>query len=107
MAESGKNKPRPPMSKTKVRVQVVLEKKVVDKVDRYATKSNQSRSFWCAEAITSSVTEDAWQWDMVHSTMMKPLVAICRRLYGEKNNKKRKEYMEILDHMTRENLEEM
>jgi metal-responsive CopG/Arc/MetJ family transcriptional regulator len=107
MAKTGKNMPRPKATGTKIRVQVVLEKDIVEKVDHYAERFGMSRSYFCAQAIAENVGEDAWMHNIVLSPVMKPVMALCRKLVGEKNKKKREEYMAILDHMTRENLDEL
>ncbi|MBT7072385.1 MAG: hypothetical protein HN975_16010 [Anaerolineae bacterium] len=107
MAKSKKKKPGPSVSTKKIRIQVLLDEYVLEKVDEYAAKYKQSRSYFCARAIEDNVTVDAYLHDLTLSPIMKPVVAICRKLYGEKNKTKRKEYMAILDHMTRENIDEM
>ena len=107
MAETGRNKPRPPMSKTKVRIQVVLEQDTLDKVDKYAKKYNLSRSYFCALAIQDNVTNDAYIHDLAFSRLMSPIRAFCKKLYGSRNKKRREEYMKALNFMIQENLEEL
>lgn len=105
--DDGRKRRRVRKDGKKVKVQIVLEEDVVKKVDYYAKKYNISRSYFCAQAVVEDVTEDSLIHDMALSPMMKPAAMLLSKLYGEKNKRKREEYMKTLDYMTRNNLEEM
>ena len=107
MAVKGRTRSRSKRTGKKIRVQVILDEDIVEKVDHYAAQYNQSRSYFCACAIEDNVTEGAAIHNLANSMMMRPIAKICNLLYGEQNEKKRKEYMELLDQMTRKNIDEL
>ncbi len=99
------SKTRQIKTSTKIRVQVVLEGEVAEKVDELAQKYDMSRSYFCARTIEDGV--DSWVHDIVFSRLMSPLRKYCKRVYGEMSRKQRDKYLKALEFMIRENIEEL
>ncbi len=87
----------------KIRIQVVLDKKVVEEIDDFAEKMNMTRSFFTATLITDAMNDNRWMHKFVTSRLAGPLRALAEKLVGDKTKAEKKEYERKLKELEDEN----
>ena len=78
----------------KVRVQVVLNQKLVDRIDDLAERMNMTRSYFTATLLEFAVGDNEWMIKLVTSELMSPLMAVVQKLGGNNEEARQKQYAE-------------
>ena len=81
---------------TKLPVQTVLDKDVLDRIDKLAEMMKMTRSYFLAQMITDCLDQEEFIVRIVTSWAMAPARAIARKFYGENCGKEKAEFKKLM-----------
>lgn len=86
----------------KVRLQAVVSKETVDRIDELAARMNMTRSYFVATMLDEAVQDEEWMVKLATSRLMAPVRAMIQKLTGGRAAAAKAEYERQLKEFEKE-----